>query len=99
MRSPVQVAIPVIAPRALVVWGLTRLMVATLPLAIGAPFGSISPPSVVVVLLAGLVGIVDIRVRGERMLWANLGVTPRALYALYAAAGIPAEWLLVLALR
>lgn len=99
--APAQVAFPVVAPRAVVVWGMSRLLLAAMPLAAGAPFGSMSPPPLAVVLLTGLLGLVDVRMRGERILWANLGVTPAVLFALYAAPAVPAELLLAfgLALR
>lgn len=99
MRTAAQVAIPVIFPRAVVVWGLVRLIVAALPLAAGGAFGSMTPHPAGVVVLAGIVGLVDVRVRGERLLWANLGVTVAGLWAMYAAAAIPAELLLSLVLR
>ena len=99
MRSAAQIAVPVIVPRAVVVWGLSRLVFAALPMAIGEPFGSIPPSPIGVVLLAGLVGLIDVSVRTERILWANLGVKPVVLYAVYAVAAIPAELLLALALR
>lgn len=99
MHAAARIAIPVILPRAVVVWGLTRLVFAALPMAIGLPFGSIPPSPIGVVLLSGVVGLIDVRVRGERILWANLGVTPIGLYAVYAAAAIPAECLLALSLR
>ena len=57
-----------------------------------------APPAGVVVLI-GIVGLVDVRVRGERLLWANLGVTVAGLWAMYAVAAIPAELLLALVLR
>ena len=98
MRKAAQIAIPVIVPRAVVVWGLTRLVFAALPMAIGEPFGSISPHPVSVVLLSGVVGLIDGRIRGERILWANLGARPIVLSAIYAAATIPAECVLALAL-
>ena len=98
MRNAAQVAVPVIVPRAVVVWGLTRLCFAALPLPLGEPFGSIPPSPPLVILLNGVVGLIDVRVRGERVLWANLGVTRGALYAIYAAAAIPAELALLLAL-
>lgn len=98
MRSAALVAIPIVVPRALVLWGLCRLLFAATPLAVGLPFGAVSPSPVAVVVLAGVVGLVDVRVRGERNLWANLGVTAALLYALYAIAAIPAELLLALAL-
>ncbi|MGH7639131.1 MAG: hypothetical protein ACREOK_15880 [Gemmatimonadaceae bacterium] len=99
MRTAVQIVIPVIGPRSVVVWGLTRLVFAVLPMAIGEPFGSISPSPIAVVPFAGVVGLIDVYVRGERTLWANLGVTSIVLYVVYAAAAIPAELLLALVLR
>ncbi len=98
MRNAALVAIPVIGPRAVVVWGLTRLVFAALPMAIGEPFSSMPPNPISVVLLSGVVGLIDVRVRGERVLWANLGERSVVLYAIYAAAAIPAEVLLAIAL-
>lgn len=99
MRNAAWVAAPVLIPRAVVVWTLVRLMFAVLPMAIGAPFGSMSPPPVAVIFLAGIVGLIDIHVRRERILWGNLGVTSTVVYAMYAGAAVPAEFLLALALR
>jgi hypothetical protein len=99
VRTAARIAAPVIAPRAVVVWALTRLLLAALPLSVGEPFGSIPPFPVAVVLLAGVVGLIDVHVRGERILWANLGVTPTILYAIYAAAAIPGEILVAVALK
>lgn len=99
MRPAAQLVIPVILPRAVVLWGLIRLAFAVLPLAGGQPFGSIAPPPIGMVLLSGVVGLIDVRVRGERVLWANLGVTSIGLWAVYAAAAVPAELLLALVLR
>lgn len=58
----------------------------------------LAPSPAGVVLLAGALGLLDVRVRGEGILWANLGVKPQVVYALYAAAAIPAEALLALVL-
>ena len=99
MRTAAQVVIPVILPRATVLWALIRLAFAALPLAVGEAVGSISPSPIGIVLLSGVVGLIDVRVRGERVLWANLAVAPRALYAAYASAAIVAECLLALLLR
>jgi hypothetical protein len=98
VRNVALVATPIIVPRAILLWGLTRLLIAVLPLAIGLPFGSVPPPPAGVVLLAGFVGLADVRVRGERILWANLGASRLLLYALYAAAAIPAEVALAIVL-
>ena len=99
MRAATQIAIPVVLPRGLVLWGLTRLIFAALPLAVGAAFGSMPPSPIGVVFLSGAVGLIDVHRRGERILWANLGVTPKGLYAIYAAAAIAAECLLAVGLR
>lgn len=80
-------------------WGLIRLVVAALPLAAGQPLGSMSTSPVAIVLLCGIVGLIDVQVRGEPILWANLGVARKGLYALYAATAMLAESLLALALR
>jgi len=99
MRAAARIAIPVILPRAVLVWATVRLCCAAAPIGAGAPFGSMSPSPIGIVLLSGVVGLIDVNIRGERFLWANLGVSAKGLYALYAAAAIPAEWLLALVLR
>ena len=50
-------------------------------------------------MLAGIVGLIDVSVRGERILWANLAVRPLLLFGIYSAAAIPAELLLRFVLR
>ena len=99
MRSAAQIAARVILLRAIVVWGMTRLTGAALPVMVGQGFGSMPPSPFGLVLLCGIVGLIDVRLRGERMLWANLGVTPQTLYAIYAAAAVPGEFVLAIALR
>lgn len=98
MLNAARIAIPVIVPRALVLWGLTRLAIAVLSMPMGQPFGAIPTNSISVVLLSGVIGLIDVRVRGERILWANLGARPGGLCAIYAAAAILAECALALAL-
>jgi hypothetical protein len=99
MRTAVQIAIPVILPRAAVLWALVRLIVAVAPLAAGGAFGSVPASPIGVVVLCGFVGLIDVHRRGERVLWANLGVPRRALYVMFAASAIPAECLLALIRR
>ena len=96
MRTAVRIAIPVILPRADVLWALVRLVVAVAPLVAGAPFGSVPASPIGVVILCGFVGLIDVKRRRERVLWANLGVSRRALYVMFAAGAIPAECLLAL---
>ena len=99
MRTAARIAIPVIVPRAIVIWGFTRLIVAALLAVSGEHLGATSPSPMAVILFAGILGLIDVRVRGERILWANLGVKLRVLYAAYSATAIPAELLLAFALR
>lgn len=99
VHSGARIAIPVIAPRALVLWGLSRLIFAAVLLAGGMSPAWFPPPPIAVALLAGLLGLLDVRVRGERILWANLGVGSGLLYLLHAAAAIPAEIALALVSR
>ena len=96
MLDSIRMLVPVVLPRAVVVWGLTRALFAALPLAMGGDFGSIPAPPPAIILLSGIVGLIDVHIRGERILWANLGVTREAIYAVYAMAAIPAECLLAL---
>jgi hypothetical protein len=98
MRAAAQILLPVILPRAFVLWGLIRLVVAAVPMSGGETFGSIPTSPVGVILLCAVVGLIDVHVRGERILWANLGVAPGWLGVLYATAAIPAEILLAVIL-
>lgn len=99
MQSAARIALPILLPRGFVLWGLVRLAVGLLPLAAGRPFGSVPPNPLAVVLLCGVVGLIDVQVRGERMLWANLGIAPAWLYSVAVAVAILAEWALALAIR
>jgi hypothetical protein len=98
MRSSTHVAIGPLLPRALILWGLIRLVFAALPLASGVIGASISPSPPGVVGLTGLVGLIDIRVRSETILRANLGVSRWTTCALYAAAAVLGECVLAVIL-
>lgn len=98
-QSAARVVLPVVAPRAVVVWGLSRLIFIAVQLAGGMASASFPPPPAAVVLVAGLLGLVDVRVRGERILWANLGAGSGLLFAAYAAAAVLGEVVLALAWR
>ena len=99
LRSAAQLVISVVFLRALVLWALIRLAFAMLPLSGGAPIGSMPVPAIGIVMLTSVVGLIDVRARGERMLWANLGVPAYAICAVYAAAAIPAEIILAIVVR
>jgi hypothetical protein len=60
----------------------------------GAGAGSGLESPVGVVLLAAVLGAVDIRRRGEAMLWANLGYSPFVVPGLFGAAAVVGEMLL-----
>ena len=75
------------------------MVLAALPLAAGGSVAATTPSPFGIVLFCGVVGLIDIKVRGERILWANLGVTSPVLYAIYAAPAIPAEVLLTFVRR
>jgi hypothetical protein len=98
-RLPTNVSILArVAPRAVLLWGLIRLVFVALPLAGGAIGVSLAPPPPFIVLFCGVVGLADIHRRGEGMLWANLGIARPALFAVYAVTAIPAEVALALAM-
>jgi hypothetical protein len=96
MRAAAQIAIPVLLPRGLILWGIIRLVFAAMPLAAGQAPGSFAPSPIGIVLLCGIVGLIDVGARGERALWANLGLPRVAVCVLYAGPAIPGEVLLVL---
>ena len=98
-RRAVQLVFPIVFARALVLWALIRLAFAMLPLSGGAPIGSIPVPPIGIVMLTCVVALIDVRARGERILWANLGVTSYAICAVYAAAAVPAEIILAIVVR
>lgn len=96
-RSAARVALPVIVPRAIVTWLLSRLMFAAVLLAAGIPPASFPPPPAAIVLFAGVLGLLDVRVRGERTLWANLGAGGVLLYTITAVTAAVGEVVLALA--
>src|SRR5262245_35071370 len=98
MRSPALLAIPVVVPRAFVLWVLLRLAFAAVVLFAGEELSAMVASPGGMALICGIVGAVDVRVRGERILWANLGVGPILLCAIYGTAAIPGELLLSLVL-
>lgn len=97
-RSALRIALPTIAPRAVVVWALARLVFVAVVLAAGMPPESFPAPPAAVVLLAGALGVIDVHVRGERILWANLGAGATLLCMAYATAAVAGEIALAVAL-
>lgn len=95
--TAMRIALPLLLPRAVAAWALTRLIVAAVPMSMGLDFGSMAASPIGVILLVGAVGLVDIRVRREELLWANLGVTSASLYGIYAAAAIVPELIVAVA--
>lgn len=99
VHSAARLAAPVIVPRALVVWGLSRVIFAAVQMAAGTSPAVSQPQPYAVVLVASLLGLLDVRVRGEGVLWANLGVGSVLLFLLYAAAALAGEVVLALVPR
>ena len=99
MQSAARVAIPVVALRAVIVWALSRAILTAIVLAGGMSPVELSPPPFVVALFAGALGLLDVHMRGERILWANLGVGRGMLYSIYVAAAIPGEIVLAFVTR
>lgn len=79
------------APLQYILWGLVRLLIVALALAAQLTASDLKPNPFGVAMLCGLVGLVDIRRRGERALWGNLGVSTRTLVAVYVAAATIGE--------
>lgn len=98
MIPAVPLLVRVVFVRAILLWALVRLVFAVLPLAAGAAFGSMPVPPVGVIILAGALGLLDVRVRRERVLWGNLGVMTGTLAAAYAGAAASGELLLAMVL-
>jgi hypothetical protein len=95
-----RLALPVILPRAFALWALMRLLVGALVLSTGnSPLSEVPAPAATVIVIAGIIGMIDVRIRGERVLWANLGVPAAGVAAGYAAAAAAAELLLAILLQ
>ena len=89
-----------LATRGATLWLLTRVLISfvfAVPRIAGADAAHPNPGAVVAICV--LVGLVDLRRRGEEMLWSNLGVSRTQLVALFAATAAIGEIVLALALR
>lgn len=99
-RPGLLAAIRILLPRAAGSYLLLRLLLTLLAafLRDGAEAGAseaLTNP-IGIALIAGALGFADVRRRGERLLWANLGYPPVAVPALFAATAIAGETLLLL---
>jgi hypothetical protein len=54
------------------------------------------PPTFAIVLLCGVVGVIDVHIRRERVFWANLGVTVGLQFATFASVAVLLELLLAI---
>ncbi|MCE9601620.1 MAG: hypothetical protein K8S21_05310 [Gemmatimonadetes bacterium] len=80
--------------RAFVLYALLRLLLGGISAA-GTRLGVASPDSPVgIVLLVTVLGAIDLRRRGESMLWANLGFPLMAIWGVFGAVAISGELLL-----
>ena len=88
----------VLVPRALAGYVLLRVLLVVVTAMLAAFAGPDaasnlqSPPGVIGI--AAAIGYVDVRRRGERMFWANLGFSPFVPAAFFAAAALLGESLL-----
>jgi len=98
MPAALTLILPIVARRGPLLWGLIHLLFVVVQLAAGG--APVTPaPTVPVVLLTGALGLVDTHVRGEQLLWANLGVSADVLVTGYVAFAIAAESLRLVVMR
>ena len=93
MHSAVQRFEPLkpLATRAFILYVLLRLLLGGIGAA-GARLGAASPDSPAgIVLLVAVLGAIDIRRRGESLLWANLGYSTRVTWGLFGAVALSGE--------
>lgn len=80
--------------RAFILYALLRLLLGGISAA-GTRLGVASPDSPVgIVLLVAVLGAIDLRRRGESMLWANLGYPLMATWGVFGAVALSGELLL-----
>jgi hypothetical protein len=98
MPAALTVVLPVVARRAPLLWGLIHALFVVVQMAAGG--GDVTPaPSAAAILLTGALGLIDTQVRGEGLMWANLGVASAVLLATFLACATVAESLLHVVLR
>lgn len=93
----------ILVPRALVTYAALRALLVVVALLLAAVAGTDAANGLVnplgVVLLAAIVGVADTRRRGERFLWANLGLHGSTIPAIHGLTALVGEaallwWLL-----
>ncbi len=89
MRATLTFVLPAVALRGAALWGSIHLLFLLVQLIAGGPVTR--APTVAVVLLTGALGLLDMQVRRERLLWANLGVSAAFLFATYVGIAVVAE--------
>lgn len=82
--------------RALVIHAGLRLLVAGIGAAAERSGGSSPDSPFGLVVLVTVLGAIDLRRRGEAMLWANLGYSPVVTAGVYGAVAFSGELLLAL---
>lgn len=96
MRSALQRFEPLmpLAIRALILYVLLRLLLGGISAA-STSLGVVSPDSPAgIVLLVAVLGAIDLRRRGESVLWANLGYSLMATWGVFGAVAVSGELLL-----
>ncbi len=97
MQTAALVLLPTLVRRGPVLWLLTHAVFLAVQFAASDQPGPAAP--IPVILLTGGLGLLDTYVRAERLLWANLGVGPGALFAGFVAIALLAELSRLLVLR
>jgi hypothetical protein len=76
--------------RAIVLWILVRLLVGVAAAIVAEDGQSLNSP-LGIIMICGAIGLVDIRRRHERALWANLGISLVAIGIVFASIATIAE--------
>jgi hypothetical protein len=88
-----------LATRAATLWVLVRMLIGVVFLLARTGGGAAPRPNpVLVIAICTIVGIVDLRRRGEETLWSNLGVSRTQLVLVFVATAIVGEIVLALVL-
>lgn len=79
--------------RAVILYALVRTIIGALAGAAARAGEAVTAEHPVgIVILVALLGQIDVRRRGERLLWANLGVGLTDVALLFAAVAVAGEW-------
>ena len=88
-----------LAMRGATLWVLIRMLIGVVFLLLRTGGAEAPRPNpVLIIAICAIVGLIDLRRRGEEMLWSNLGVSRTQLVLLFVATAIIGEIMLGLVL-